>query len=150
MGRAGRRAGRAVRRVGAQAGTGTRVALLRPTGPDRVGSCAPQATRPGRGLSRRAPPAGSRGARVLHRSGYPTGLAGLTTAAVRSPSGAHRLALVDDARYQGCRAPGSHGTNRKLEGSPLSRILVTRPVMFSITQCRRPVHNALLDLQKNF
>ena len=32
MGRAGRRAGRAVRRVGAQAGTGTRVALLRPTG----------------------------------------------------------------------------------------------------------------------
>ena len=69
------------RRVGAQAGTGTRVALLRPTGPDRVGSCAPQATRPGRGLSRRALPAGSCGACVLHRPGYS---AGLTTAAVRS------------------------------------------------------------------
>lgn len=47
--------------------------------------------------------------------GYSVGLAGLTTAAVRSPPGSHRLALVDDARYQGRKAPGSHGTGRRLE-----------------------------------
>ena len=41
--------------------------------------------------------------------------AGLTTAAVRSPPGSHRLALVDNARYQGRRAPDLHGTGRRLE-----------------------------------
>lgn len=49
------------------------------------------------------------------RLGYSAGLVGLMTAAVRSPPGSHRLALVDNARHQGCRAPGSHGTGRRLE-----------------------------------
>ena len=57
------------RRVGAQAGTGTRVTLLRPAGRDGLAPTRLRRPGPG-GVCRHALPVGSCGARVLYRSGY--------------------------------------------------------------------------------
>ena len=56
------------RRVGAQAGTGTRVTLLRPAGRDGLAPTRLRRPGPG-GVCRHALPVGSCGARVLYRSG---------------------------------------------------------------------------------